>query len=322
MRVIAGDVGGTKTLLQCVALDGEGRITLAETRYATGEHGSFSEILDRFHKQVPGPIDAACLAIAGPVEGDRGELTNLEWFLSAKALCDQLQAKQLSLINDFHAVALGVPALAPTDLLSLQRGERRASEPIAILGAGTGLGQAAVIPLRDHWHVIASEGGHADFAPQDERQTGLFLALHEKFGHVSWERVLSGAGLLNIHNFLAGADRPYDDDIPPEIAKAAKSGDAIAREAMEVFVDIYGAEAGNTALRVLARGGVFLAGGIVTKNAEYFQDGRFITSFRRKGRFDDLLQTIPVDIVMNPKVGLMGALEMAVNMAEGVDVEE
>src|SRR5207248_7127819 len=186
--------------------------------------------------------------------------------------------------------------------------------PIAILGAGTGLGEAALIHDGAKWNVIPSEGGHADFAPQDEEQANLFAQLHGKLGHVSWERVLSGMGLVNIHNFLAGVDRAYDEKIPMEIAALANSGDATATRTFEIFVDIYGAEAGNMALRLLARGGVFLAGGVAAKNMRHFVDGRFKTAFLRKGRFQNILAAIPVNLITNPKVGLLGAAEMAARL--------
>jgi len=166
------------------------------------------------------------------------------------------------------------------------------------------------------WNVIASEGGHADFAPQNEEQSRLFLELHEKIGHVSWERLVSGMGLVNIHNFVTGVERPYDDVIPAEIAAAYARGDAAARRTVAIFIDIYGAEAGNMALRVLARGGVFLAGGIAARNLEWFTDGRFVEAFLRKGRFHDILRDVPVNLIANPRVGLIGATEMARRIAQ------
>jgi glucokinase len=183
--------------------------------------------------------------------------------------------------------------------------------PIAILGAGTGLGEANLFHDGRQWCVIPSEGGHADFAPQDEEQTRLLLALQKKNGHVSWERLISGMGLVNIHNFLTGSDEPYHETIPMRIAVAAEGGDSVAIRAFRIFVDIYGAEAGNMALRTLARGGVFLAGGIAGKNVSHFTDGRFVEAFKRKGRFSELMAGIPVDLITNESVGLIGASEMA-----------
>ncbi len=158
----------------------------------------------------------------------------------------------------------------------------------------------------DQWNVVPSEGGHADFGPQDDRQTALFLELHRRYGHVSWERVLSGMGLVNIFTFLGGAAED-----PARIAELLAAGDPLATETFAIFVDIYGAEAGNTALRVLSRGGVFLAGGIAAKNVAQFTDGRFMAAFLRKGRFRELLAEMPVDLIANERVGVMGAGEMA-----------
>jgi glucokinase len=154
--------------------------------------------------------------------------------------------------------------------------------------------------------VIPSEGGHQDFAPQDEEQTRLFLFLHERYGHVSWERVVSGMGLVNIFTFLTG-----EEVEAAEVAERANRGVAVARRAAEIFVDAYGAEAGNMALRVLARGGVYLAGGIAAKNLSWFTDGRFMEAFCRKGRFRALCETIPVDVIVDQEVGLKGATDLA-----------
>jgi len=217
----------------------------------------------------------------------------------------------VALINDFYAVALGVPLLGPSDRISLHEGVRKPREPIAILGAGTGLGEANVVWSGDQWNVIPSEGGHADFGPQDDIQTQLLLWLFKKYGHVSWERVCSGIGLVNIFIFLGGEARAD----AARIAELAESGDAKAKRAFEIFVDIYGAEAGNMALRVLARGGVYLAGGIAAKNQKHFTDGRFVDAFLRKGRFQDMMREMPIDLIVDEKVGLRGAAEMARRLA-------
>jgi glucokinase len=312
MRIIAGDIGGTKTLLRLVDLETDSSVVALETRYESGAYATFDDMLRGFIAQSDGkPIDAACFAVAGPVIGDRAQVTNLKWKMVAPDLARDFAIKRVALINDFYAVALGVPLLTPADLLSLNAGTRVEHAPIAILGAGTGLGEAALVHDGAKWDVVPSEGGHADFGPQDDEQASLFSQLHAKLGHVSWERVLSGMGLVNIHNFLAGVDREYDEKIPMEIAALADSGDATATHTFEIFVDIYGSEAGNMALRLLARGGVFLAGGVAAKNTRRFIDGRFVAAFTRKGRFTSLVKTIPVDIIVNPAVGLLGAGEMA-----------
>ena len=308
MRIVAGDIGGTKTLLQLID---DGR-AVTQMRYESAAFATFDDMLRDFvGKNDATRIDSACFAVAGPVIGDRAEITNLNWTMIAPDLARDFSIARIALINDFYAVALGVPLLGPADLLSLNAGTRVEHAPIAILGAGTGLGEAAVIHDGAKWNVVPSEGGHADFGPQDDEQASLFSQLHAKLGHVSWERVLSGMGLVAIHNFLTGVDRAYDEHIPMEIAARADEGDATANHTFEIFVDIYGAEAGNMALRLLARGGVFLAGGVAAKNTRHFTDGKFKAAFIRKGRFAPLLESIPVDVIVNPEVGLMGAREAA-----------
>jgi glucokinase len=317
MKIVAGDIGGTKVLLQLVDASQSGRTVLAEERFESNAYATFDELLAAFVKEhVAGPIDAACFAVAGPVFADRAEVTNLSWKMDAIALAKQFSIGRVSLINDFYAVALGVPILEPADFLVLNAGTRVHFAPIAILGAGTGLGEANLVHDGSKWNVVPSEGGHADFAPQDEEQTRLFLALHAKYGHVSWERLLSGAGLVNIHNFVSGEEKPYEETLPMEIAKALGSADAAAKKTFAIFVDIYGAEAGNMALRLLARGGVYLAGGVAAKNVDQFTDGRFMTAFLRKGRFQHILAAIPVNLITNPKVGLLGAAEMAARLVK------
>jgi len=300
MTILAGDIGGTKTLLRAADADGA---TLHEARYESTAYPTFDALLDEFLKSVPEQIDAACFAVAGPVFDGTAEVTNVGWRLDEKAFA----IPRVRLINDFYAIALGVPLLGASDLVSLQQGDRDAKAPIAILGAGTGLGEALIV----HGEVVATEGGHADFAPQDEEQARLFLFLRERHGHVSWERLVSGMGLVNIFTFLGG-----DDGIEASrIAELADAGDARARRTFEIFIDLYGAEAGNKALQVLARGGVFLAGGIAAKNVARFTDGRFLEAFRRKGRFREMMVSIPVDLIVNEQVGLIGAMEAARRLA-------
>lgn len=311
MRIIAGDVGGTKTLLQMVAVTDGVRTVAIEQRYESGAYATFDLLLGDFIARAGGAADAACFAVAGPVFGTRAEITNLTWSMDSTDLAAKFSIAHVALINDFFAVALGVPLLAPADLVSINKGTRVERAPIAILGAGTGLGEANLIHDGEKWNVVPSEGGHADFGPQDEEQARLFLALLAKYGHVSWERVLSGMGLLNIYDFLTGRDRPYDESLPAEIAALANSGDRDATHAFEIFIDIYGAEAGNMALRALARGGVFLAGGIAAKNLPRFTTGRFLDAFLRKGRFVDVMREIPIDVIANQKVGLLGATQAA-----------
>jgi glucokinase len=303
MTLLAGDIGGTKTLLRCVERDGA---LVSEERYDSASYGSFDDLLREFMGGIGGPVDAACFAIAGPVLRGRATVTNVGWTIDEEALSLRFPIGSVSLINDFSAVALGVPLLSAADLVSLHAGTRDPEAPIAILGAGTGLGEAIVTRHGDVHHVLPTEGGHGDFAPQDEEQARLFLHLHRQYGHVSWERVVSGMGLVNIFTFLGG-----EEITPADIAERANAGDPLASRAFAMFVDAYGAEAGNMALRVLARGGVYLAGGIAAKNVRWFTGGAFVEAFLRKGRFRKVVETIPVDLIMNEEVGLLGAIEGA-----------
>jgi glucokinase len=315
MRILAGDIGGTKVLLQLVE-DGK---AVREQRFESAAYKTFDDLLSEFlgSRAAHEEIDAACFAVAGPVFEDRAEVTNTGWVMSSKALAEVFSIGRVTLINDFFAVALGVPLLAPDDLSSLNPGTRVPNAPIAILGAGTGLGEAALVHNGKGYDVVPGEGGHADFAPQDEEQTRMLVALLKKYGgHVSWERLLSGMGLVNIDDFLRNISRPYDERIPMEIAELADNGDATANRTFEIFVDIYGAEAGNMALRLLARGGVFLAGGIAAKNMRHLTTGRFVEAFLRKGRFLDVMKAIPIDVIVNPSVGLIGAVEAARRLVE------
>lgn len=304
MRLLAGDVGGTKTLLRLVA---DGFIE-REQRFDSSAFATFDDLLRAF--AIDGPIDAACFAVAGPVLDARAEVTNVGWVIEQEALARTFGFARVALINDFYAVGLGVPLLGGDDLIEIQQGDRNPAAPIAILGAGTGLGEALVVNHGGTYSVIPGEGGHADFAPQDEEQTRLFLHLHARYGHVSIERVVSGMGLVNIFTFLGG------DEIPAsEIAERADAGDAMAARAFAIFVDAYGAEAGSLGLRVLAHGGVYLAGGIAAKNVSWFTDGKFLEAFTRKGRFADVARSIPVELIVNEKVGLIGAVEGARRLA-------
>ena len=305
MRLLAGDVGGTKTLLRCV--DEHGAVVL-EGRYDSNAYPTFDELLIEFVARLAEPIDAACFAVAGPVYERRADVTNVGWQLDEEQLSRIFAIPHIRLINDFYAVGLGVPLLRADDLFNLQPGERDRTAPIGILGAGTGLGEVLVIPCGGTFQVVPTEGGHQDFAPQDEEQTRLLVHLQKVYaGHVSWERLVSGMGLVNIFTFLGGEQ----DLSPAEIAEMAGTGDERARRTMAMFVDLYGAEAGNLALRVLARGGIYLAGGIAAKNVHWFTDGKFVEAFRRKGRFSGLMAAIPVDLITNEEVGLIGAVEGA-----------
>jgi glucokinase len=318
MRIIAGDVGGTKTWLQLREFsEGAWHVRLEE-RYDSTSYATFDAMLKEFHALVPGPVSTVCFAVAGPVVARIAHVTNLAWTIDADEIARSYSIPRVILVNDFYAVAAGVPLLHDADLVTIHQAERDLTFPVAILGAGTGLGEAVVIPTVSGWRVVPGEGGHADFAPADVTQLRLFEALSREYGHVSYERLLSGQGLVSIFQFLRGEAFRENGQTPSEVAMLADKGDATAVKAFEIFVDVYGAEAGNMALRVLARGGVYLAGGIAAKNISRFTDGRFFRSFSSKGRLGHLLPHMRVDIITNQQVGLLGAADIAIREASSM----
>lgn len=323
-RIVAADVGGTKCLLQALDLEGEHSTTVMERRYESAVYPTFDAVLREF-LATTGPADFGCLAVAGPVVEGRAKVTNLTWDIDAAALAKSFGMRALLLVNDFYAIAAGVPHLQAGDFELLLERPRNPTGPIAIVGAGTGLGEAIVIPERDGWTVVPSEGGHTDFGPANDVQDGLLKELRARHGHVSWERVVSGIGLVNIFTYLRAADPELaradfvhggtTEDLPALISKKDREGNPLARATMDLFVDAYGAEAGNLALKVMASGGVFLAGGIAAKNLERFRDGRFIRAYADKGRHRDLVLQWPVHLITNDRVGLIGAASLAARLA-------
>ncbi|HUP64721.1 MAG TPA: glucokinase [Thermoanaerobaculia bacterium] len=320
-RLLAADIGGTKVFLQTLEKKDGGWSPVLERRYESDVYPSFDSVLREF-LAVGGPVDAACLAAAGPVDEAKIQVTNLGWIIESAAVGRDFGIRAVRVVNDFYAVAAGVPLLAPEDLIPIHPVPALAGAPIAILGAGTGLGEALVVPSGEHWIVVPSEGGHADFAPNDERQDALLRHLRARYGHVSTERVVSGMGLVNIVTFLRDHepelgrfdftnDAEGEDDLPPLIAARDREGNPLARATFDLFIDAYGAEAGNLALKYLPRGGIYLAGGIASKNVARLTDGRFMRAFSAKGRFADLVLECPVHVIANPRVGLRGAAHLA-----------
>lgn len=322
--LLAADVGGTKTLLQRLEWRAQAWVTVLERRYESSLFPTFESLLREFGAA---DCDAACFAVAGPVHHQVARVTNLEWVIDAPKIAEELGIGRIIMVNDFHAIAAGVPHLAPDDLSTVYDAPRDRSAPIGILGAGTGLGVAVVVPRGQEWIVVSSEGGHADFAPNDEVQDGLLRHLRIRYGHVSWERVLSGPGLVNILTYLRDSradlavhdfSREMDeDDLPARIAEEDAKGNPLARATFDLFLDVYGAEAGNMALRSLARGGIFLAGGIAAKNAGRVAAGPFLDAYLKKGRLSDVVRSCPVDIIMNTRVGLIGAAHLAASASKG-----
>lgn len=328
MRVIAGDLGGTKTVLRIAEIGTHGdQSVLYERTYASRRFDEFAALLADFLTSAggaPGSVaQSACFGVPGPVQGPRARTTNLPWSIDAGEIARIFSIPHVGLINDFQAIGHGIEMLTPADLLTLQPGQLARGGPRVLLGAGTGLGTALLAPRGERYEVLPSEGGHADFAPTDELQLALLRHLLERFGTVSYERVLSGPGLVLIDAFLrrqAGASPPEEtgsEEAAAAISRAAMAGeDPIAARALDLFVRIYGAQAGNLALITLATGGVYVAGGIAPKIADKLADGTFMAAFRNKGRMRPLLESIPVHVILNVSAPLLGAAAVAARAVE------
>ncbi|MGA0114822.1 MAG: glucokinase [Burkholderiales bacterium] len=328
--VLAGDIGGTHATFRISELRADGgHDTVVEKSYASRDFDSLYSLLERLFSSsdtlsARPRIAAACLAVAGPVEHGSATLTNLGWKVNAAEVEKKFGLKSLRLINDFHAAGHGVMALGEQHLYSLQAAEADADGTIAVIGAGTGLGVAILTRDGAGYRVLPSEAGNADFAPVDELQDQLMIHLRRTYGRVSWERVISGPGLMRIFSFLQ--DSGYG--IPSkQLQEATKRSivdyadviadfglhrkDPLATRALDLFIAAYGSFAGNVALSALAHGGVYIAGGIAPRIVNRLKDGGFVRTFIAKGAFTPLLSGIPVKVVMDAQVGVRGALRVA-----------
>ena len=318
-RVLVGDVGGTKTLLAIASRTRTGWSLDRRERYRSGEHdGLRGPVADFLGGGAP--PEAACFGVAGPVLGRRVEGTNLPWAVDADELERTLAIPHVEVVNDLVAAAMGL--LDPARLEIVQVGDPDPRGTQAVIAPGTGLGEATVVRHRGERLPLPGEGGHASFAPHGEAQIDLLRHLEAELGRVSLDRVLSGAGLVRMHDFLrarrGSAPEPAlrqgmeSGDPAGAIARAGLDGtDPVAVDALGMFVDVLGAAAGDLALRSLATGGVYLAGGIPPRIAPALGDGRFIEAFRRKGRFRSFVERVPVLLVRDPDVGLLGAAALA-----------
>ena len=324
--ILAGDVGGTKTNLGLYQVVADGAPQLVrEHRYSTLQFKSLEETcLDFLSDHAK--VDAACLGVPGPIIDSAAQATNVPWILSEAKLSSALGGTPVRLINDLAAAAYGVMHLDRTEVAVLHAAENPpAHGNIAVIAAGTGLGESALVYENGEYYPVASEGGHADFAPRGEEQIDLLRDLEREFGHVSFERVLSGPGLVNIYRFLrkrSGTPEPAwlteqiaTGDRAAAVSNAAlKKTDAVSVHALNVFCDIYGAEAANLALKVLAFGGVFLAGGIAPKILPMLTQSGFVKAFLSKGRLNEILKRMEVRIALNPAAALIGAAHRAAAM--------
>ncbi|MCA1829294.1 MAG: glucokinase [Myxococcales bacterium] len=337
MQVLAGDIGGTKTLLAICEV-GEasersgapGIEVLASKRYESGKFPGLGAICRAFAADAGRSMPRfAGFGVAGPVANGRSHTTNLPWILDEKDLAQTLGIAAVRLANDFHTLALGIPSVAPKALVTLNEGVRDPRGPWAVIGAGTGLGEAiATLGASGQREVLATEGGHCSFAPRTELEIGVLRFLSQRYEHVSWERILSGDGLVNLAEAISHVtglspspalhetilhDRA---NAPAAVTAGAADGDALCKHALELFCKLYGAEAGNLALKTLATGGVFVAGGIAPRIIEHLKDGRFREAFFDKGRMRPLLEQIPVQVVLNTDAGLLGAAALAARQAQ------
>ena len=323
--IIAGDIGGTKTNVALFDV-GDGQINrpLVQQSFPSARHSSLEAILIEFvETHRPGRITHACFGVAGPVIRGRVEATNLVWTVSAEKLAGALGVPTVRLINDLEATAFGIGELKPDQLHTLNEGEGERRGHRALIAAGTGLGMAGVFYDGRAYHPMPSEGGHMDFAPRNEREFEMLSYLREKIGgRVSYERVLSGMGLLNIYSFLR--DRGYGEE-PAWLADEIRSGDpaaAVSRAALagtselavatlDIFAAVYGAMAGNLALLLKSLGGLYVGGGIAPKIMPKLTDGTFMRNYGDKGRMSALVNSIPVRVILDDKTALYGAARCA-----------
>ena len=326
--ILSADVGGTKTHIQ-LAYYADGKLEIIKTeKFPSANFTYFSDLLQKFLPENYS-IDCACFAVAGPVthnaEFSESQVTNLPWIIHSRDLEKQFQINKVLLLNDFEAIGYALDYLAADDFLTLQKGQAKPLGVKAIIGAGTGLGQAILVHNGKHYSVIPTEGGHADFAATDATEIALFEFLNKQYAHVSYERVLSGQGMVNIFQFLV---ETYKTQHTPEVQNILNTADpsaavaiagaekshAVACETVSLFMKIYGAQAGNLALTCLAQDGLYIAGGIAAKNLYAFDDGEFIRAFNAKGRMQKITERIPVHVIKNQHAGIIGATHFARRM--------
>ncbi|HEV8201636.1 MAG TPA: glucokinase [Candidatus Polarisedimenticolia bacterium] len=336
--ILAGDVGGTKTRLALFETDRSGRLRGRDERtYPSREYQGLGLIVARYQREVPAPIERAAFGVAGPVKDGVCVTTNLPWVIEAKSLAALLRLPVAGLLNDLESTAWGLGELGDEDTLTLQRGTAAAGNS-AIIAAGTGLGEAGLFWNGRRHIPFATEGGHADFAPRSTIEDELLNHLRARFGRVSWERVVSGPGLVEVHDFLAGrpadaGDRPagaraptaagpahgetveanLGEDRAATISHAALAGESeVALRALDLFLSMYGAEAGNLALKTLSTAGMYIGGGIAPRIVDRLKTGTFLEAFLDKGRMRPLLEAMPVRVVLNDRTALLGAARQAI----------
>lgn len=321
--LLAGDIGGTKTTLALFADADKVTTPVVEVTFASTRYATLEAIIQEFLQQHPLPVSRAALGVAGPIIGDIAYVTNLQWQVNRQRLTDQLKGAPVYLLNDLAAIANALPILPAADLHTLNPGQALPGGNIAVIAPGTGLGEAFLVWDGSRYRAYSSEGGHADFAPTDDWEMGLWKYLRTELGfaHISYEAVCSGLGIPNLYNYVKASGAAAEpawlaqalaavQDPTPVIVNAALDETRpceICNVTLATFLSILGAEAGNLALKVLATGGVYLGGGIPPRILSQLATGRFMEAFCNKGRFADILQNVPVFVINNPKAGLLGA---------------
>jgi glucokinase len=318
MLILAGDIGATKTIIAVFESEGDKLRPIAQERFSSKAYPGLEPVIEEFLAREPARASRACFGVAGPLVEGRIETPNLPWVIEERALCSLLGIDRVFLINDLEASAYGLFTLQPDQIHVLHAGIETPAANIGLIAAGTGLGESVLFWNGKHHRPSASEGGHADFAPRTELEIELLRYWARRFGHVSYERVLSGPGLVNIYEFLKEksglaeprwlAERIAAEDPGAVISEAALAGEPeICVRALDVFVSVYGAEAGNLALRAKALGGIYVGGGIAPKILKKLEDGTFMRSFLDKGRYSEFISAIPVKVVLNEAAALQGA---------------
>ncbi|MBI3461077.1 glucokinase [Candidatus Acetothermia bacterium] len=319
--LLAGDLGGTKTNLMIFSSEIGPREPLKEATFPSAQYPSLEALVSDFLSQANLKIERASFGVAGPVVSGQAKITNLPWVMNETQLSKALNLFSVRLLNDLKAIACAVPHLQPEDVATLNAGEPVKGGPMAVIAPGTGLGEAFLIWNGSRYRAHASEGGHADFAPNNSLEAELYKFLEKHFGHVSYERVCAGIGIPNIYAFLQKsgyAEEPAwlakqlatAKDPTPIIMNAAMDGKRLCKlctKTLEIFVAVLGAEAGNLALKVLATGGIYLGGGIPPRIMPVLKQEQFMKSFQGKGRLSNLMAKMPVHVILNPKAALLGA---------------
>ena len=318
MAYLAGDIGGTKTHLVLYFEEKGKWIKGKDQKFSSQKYPNLRTIVKEFLKEDNHEICRACFGIAGVVKKGKGQATNLPWLVDSQFLQKELSIEKVALINDLEANAYGLNMLGEDEFFVLNAGDPNAEGNQAMVSAGTGLGEAGIFFDGEKYCPFACEGGHVDFAPRDAQEDELLHYLRKKFKHVSYERILSGPGLYNLYQFVVETKKEKEDlkvlneiqtgDSPRLISEKGMEGSSKAcMRTLEIFVSIYGSEAGNVALKMLALGGVFLGGGIAPKILRAIKKGDFISSFTQKGRFSELLSAIPIRVVLNDNTALLGS---------------